>query len=130
MKLSILFAFLSAFAATQATAGTTTCSSADQRVATTARFPDGGAPFEPTYRIVLDGVTVFERDVFSGGDVQDVDFTTTDETEISFEPMTKTEPQTRVFATRLALQSRATGAALFSDFVLCKTVSRPCPLCP
>ncbi len=130
MKLSILFALSTVFAAAEAIAGTTVCSSADQRVSTAASFPDGGAPFEPTYRIALDGITLFERDVFSGADVQDADYAVTDETEISFEPMTKDQPQTRVFAARLDLQSRATGATLFSDFMLCKTVSRPCPLCP
>ena len=130
MQLSIALVLSTALAATSAVAGTTVCSSADQRVATAASFPDGGAPFEPTYRISLDGVVVFERDVFSGADVQDADYAVTDEIELSFEPMTADQPQTRVIAARLALQSRATGAALYADFLLCKTVSRPCPLCP
>ena len=130
MKNLKLLAMLPLLAAPRALAGTTLCSSADQRVSTVATFPDGGAPFEPTYGIALDGTKVYERDVFSGSDIQTATYAMSKETEISSTPMSDTSPQIRVFAFTLSLTDRETGDALYSDYLLCKTTSTPCPLCP
>jgi hypothetical protein len=128
--MKFVLASLLILAAPAAFAGETICSSADQRVSTAARSPDGGAPFEPTYKIVLDGHTVFERDVFSGSDVRKVGFAASEPTQISYTPASPSTPQINVDAYRLKLTELATGAVVFDDFVLCKAVSRPCPLCP